>query len=96
MHSPWHQTHRVDLCLSDGKCCAPNTNCRHCRLSSISLASFMFRLDDFLASRADFVSWLDICDQWGRGHLLDADAIFAGDLQAAPVAETGTALRRVG
>jgi hypothetical protein len=96
MHSPWHQTHRVDLRLSDGKCCAPNTNCRHCRLSSISLSSFMFRLDDFLGSCEDFVSWLDICDQWGRGHLSETDAIFVGEFPAEPAAETGTVLRRVG
>ncbi|MGC9955067.1 MAG: hypothetical protein ABSD21_12425 [Rhizomicrobium sp.] len=78
-HSAWHQTHRVDLGLSDGKCCTPNTNCRHCRLSSTSLSSIMFRLEDFLDSRDDFVGWLDICDQWAHSHLLDTDVIFASE-----------------
>lgn len=85
MHSPWHQTHRVDLGLSDGKCCTPNTNCRHCRLSSISMSSFMFRLNDFLGSVEDFVAWMDICEQWGRGHLLESDEIFAEPLVDFPL-----------
>jgi MoaA/NifB/PqqE/SkfB family radical SAM enzyme len=76
-HSSWHQTHRVDLKLSDGKCCTPNTNCKTCRLSSISLSSFMFRLNEFTVSHEAFVNWLDICDQWGQGHLLATDRVWA-------------------
>jgi hypothetical protein len=75
-HSSWHQTHRVDLQRSNGKCCTPNTNCSTCRLSSISLSSFMFRLDEFAVSRDRFVSWLAICEQWGRGHLLETDEVW--------------------
>lgn len=83
-HSAWHQTHRVDLKRSNGKCCTPNTNCSTCRLSSISLSSFMFRLDDFTASREDFGAWLDICEQWGRGHLLETDEVWQTGRVAAP------------
>jgi len=74
-HSPWHQTYRVDLQMSDAKCCSPNTNCRHCRLSGTSLSSLMFRLDDFLDSQEAFTGWLDICDQWAASHLLDSDPV---------------------
>ncbi len=77
-HSDWHQTHRTDLTRSDAKCCTPNTNCSTCRLSSISLSSLMFRLEEFSVSRERFEAWLDICAQWGRGHLLHTDPIFAG------------------
>jgi len=77
-HSPWHQTYRVDLQMSDAKCCSPNTNCRHCRLSGTSLSSLMFRLEDFLDSQETFTGWLDICDQWAASHLLDDDPVLLG------------------
>ena len=95
-HSAWHQTHRVDLKQSSGKCCTPNTNCRHCRLSSISLSSFMFRQDDFVDSRADFIGWLDICDQWGRTHLLDGDPIFQAVQREKEKANSAMPLRAAG
>lgn len=86
-HSDWHQTHRTDLTRSDAKCCTPNTNCSTCRLSSISLSSLMFRLEEFAVSRERFEAWLEICSQWGHAHLLDSDPIFAGVRQSNPPQE---------
>jgi MoaA/NifB/PqqE/SkfB family radical SAM enzyme len=69
----WHQTYRVDLKPSDAKCCTPNVDCKQCRLNAQALGSLMFRQERFAANIAAFRDWLDMCEQWGRGHLLDSD-----------------------
>jgi len=76
----WHKSYRVDLKPSDAKCCSPNTNCSTCRLNAQALGSLMFQKNRFLGTIQDFRGWLDICEQWGRAHLLDDDAAWsAGD-----------------
>jgi len=81
----WHQTYRVDLNVSNSKCCAPNTSCKSCRLNAIALGSLMFQQERFLDSLNDFRNWLDICDQWGRGHLLESDPIWSVEGETGPL-----------
>lgn len=65
---------RVDL--SDGgavKCCAPNLDCRACRIYAQSLATVLHRFNSFAASETDFKAWLEMYEFWAKLFLLDSD-----------------------
>jgi hypothetical protein len=72
----WHQAYRADLQPSDAKCCTPNVSCQSCRLNAVALISLVFQQSRFLKSLDGFRDWLDICEQWGRAHLLDSDPVW--------------------
>lgn len=64
---------KVDLRDSGNiKCCAPNLNCRTCRIYAQSLATALHRFNDFTGSRTDFLGWLEMYEFWGRLFLLDS------------------------
>lgn len=70
----WHQSYRADMAPSDAKCCTPNVDCSQCRLYSIALVSLIFQPERFCHSIEGFCDWIDVCDQFARVFLLDADS----------------------
>lgn len=75
---------RVDL--NDGgnvKCCAPNLDCRTCRIYAQSLVTALHRFNPFSASGGDFAAWLEMYEFWAKLFLLDND-VAAGVESAVP------------
>ena len=49
----------------------------------------MFQKSRFLSSIEEFRGWLDLCEQWGRAHLLDTDPAWSAGVDAdAPAQNT--------
>lgn len=51
------------------KCCAPNLDCRTCRLYVQSLATALSRLDRFAEDEVGIGAWIEMWDFWCRLHI---------------------------
>lgn len=67
-----YRHYRADfIAANDVKCCAPNIDCRHCRLYAQSLATALHRFPDFSATESGFRRWLGFWELWCRIFLVD-------------------------
>ncbi len=63
--------YNVDLGLNDGKCCAPNIDCRQCRAYAQSYATLLSRLKEFRRDTESLEMWLETWELWLKLFFLD-------------------------